>query len=51
MQPGMDIFVRALPVNASNKEISALFANVFAEFGVVEFHCEKFNGKGLANSK
>lgn len=45
----MDIFVRNLPANATNKQVNTFFAPVFESFGIRDYYCEKYIGKNLAN--
>ena len=45
----MDIFVRGVPVNCSQKQIKKFFRQPLAEFGIEDFHADKFRGKPLAN--
>ena len=44
----MDVFVRNVPVNCSQKQLQRFFHNPLAEFGIQDFHAEKIRGKPLA---
>lgn len=44
----MDIFVRNVPVNCSQKQLKKFFRSPLAEFGIQDFHTEKIRGKPLA---
>ena len=45
----MDIFVRDVPVNCSQKQIKKFFRRPLAAFGIEDFHADKFRDKPLAN--
>jgi hypothetical protein len=44
----MDIFIRNVPVNCSQKQLKKFFHPSLAEFGIQDFHAEKIRGKPLA---
>ncbi|KAH9824517.1 RNA-dependent rna polymerase like protein [Teratosphaeria destructans] len=44
----MDVFVRNVPVHATNKQLEKVFAGPFKECGIQVFHAEKIREKPLA---
>lgn len=44
----MDIFVRNVPVNCSQKQLKKFFSKPLAEFGIEDFHTDKIRAKPLA---
>lgn len=44
----MDVFVRNLPDQASEKQINNYFQKVLANLGIETYHCQKLKSRGLA---
>ena len=44
----MDVFVRNLPDQASEKQINNYFQKVLANLGIKTYHCQKLKSRGLA---
>lgn len=44
----MDIFVRNIPEQASNKNLQTFFREHFRPFGIDDFHCQKLRSRGCA---
>ncbi|KZF19189.1 RdRP-domain-containing protein [Xylona heveae TC161] len=44
----MDIFVRNIPVQATEKSLQTFFRPILGQFGIENFACHRFRGRGFA---